>query len=91
MQLYVCYGTWTSGGHACGRAHKALTEAGHSPKVTRSFGSTMLPDFPFNMTPGRRAAKRLTGKSTVPVLVLDDGTPIAGSQEIADWARANPA
>ena len=51
----------------------------------------MLPDTPFNMTPGRKRAKELTGKSMVPVLELDDGTVISGSKEIVAWARANPA
>ena len=46
---------------------------------------------PFNQTPGRREVKRLTGNSTVPTLVLDDGEVVDGSQAIVDWARAHPA
>ena len=92
MKLYVCWGTmempW---GHACARAHKALIKAGHDPEVQRSYGYTVLPDTPFNMSAGRKRARELTGKSTVPVLELDDGTAISGSREIAAWAKANPA
>jgi hypothetical protein len=45
----------------------------------------------FNLTPGRREVKRLTGNYWVPVLVADDGAVVQGSHQIADWARANPA
>jgi hypothetical protein len=94
VKLYVCYGTFHSprpGGHPCGNAYRALRAAGHDPDLVRSYGLGILPDVPFNQTPGRRAAKRLTGSSTVPVLELDDGTAIGGSREIADWAKAHPA
>jgi hypothetical protein len=33
----------------------------------------------------------LTGNRWVPTLVLDDGTVVDGSKEIAAWAAANPA
>jgi hypothetical protein len=45
----------------------------------------------FNLTPGRREVKRLTGNYWVPVLVADDGEVVQGSRQIVDWARANPA
>ena len=94
MKLYICWGTFPSprpGGHPCRNAYNALTEAGHEPEVVKSYGLTILPDTPFNKTAGRKRAKELTGKSTVPVLELDDGTVVAGSQEIVEWAAANPA
>ena len=95
MKLYICWGTFPSpvrpGGHPCRNAHEALTEAGHRPELVKSYGLTILPDTPFNQTAGRKRAKELTGKSTVPVLELDDGTAIAGSQKIVEWARDNPA
>jgi hypothetical protein len=50
-----------------------------------SFG--FLPD----VTRGRREVRRLTGQSYVPVLVLDDGKVIAGSDNIVAWAQGNPA
>ena len=98
MKLYVCWGkfpvpwprksaSWRPGAHPCKRAYDALREAGHSPKVVRSYGFAGWPD----LTPARREVKRLTGESFVPVLVLDDGQVIADSKNIVAWARANPA
>lgn len=93
MKLYICYGTFPTprpGGHPCRNAHKALREAGHDPELVRSYGLGVLPDA-FNLTPGRREVKELTGNTWVPTLVLDDGTVIDGSHEIVEWADANPA
>lgn len=95
MKLYVCWGTFTTtprpGGHPCGNAYAALKRAGHDPEVIRSYGLGMLPDLPFNRTSGRQEAKRLTGRSTVPVLVTDDGDVVADSKRIVEWAETNPA
>lgn len=94
MKLYVCWGTFTTaprpGGHPCGNAYKALKEAGHDPEVIRSYGWSILPDF-MNQTEGRHEAKRLTGKSTVPVLVTDDNEVVSDSRNIMAWAKAHPA
>ena len=94
MKLIVCWGTFPSprpGGHPCKNAADALHEAGHRPELVKAYGLGYLPDTPFNMTPGRKRAKELTGKSMVPVLELDDGTAVSGSKEIVAWAKANPA
>ena len=95
MKLYVCFGTWKPaprpGGHPCGNAYHALREAGHEPELIKSYGLTMLPDTPFNQTDGRKEAKRLTGSSTVPVLVTDEGEVVADSKKIVEWAKKNPA
>ena len=94
MKLYVCYGLLKSprpGGHPCRNAHTAWREAGHDPQLVRSYGLGILPDTPFNLTPGRKRAKELTGSSVVPVLELDEGTAISGSKEIVRWAREHPA
>ena len=91
MKLYVCWGTFSlPGGHACAKADEALKESGYEPTVTRSYGAAMLPDF-VNRTEGRREAKRLTGKTTVPVLVTDQGEVVAESGNIARWAKENPS
>jgi hypothetical protein len=93
MKLYICYGLFKSprpGGHPCRNAHEALREAGYEPEVVKSYGLGILPKA-FNMTSGRREVERLTGNRMVPTLVLDDGTVIDGSGEIAAWAAAHPA
>ena len=91
----MCWGTfpvvWRPGGHPCRNAYTALRDAGWDPEVVKSYGLTVLPDQPFNNTEGRKEAKRLTGKSTVPVLVTDDGEVINESQRIVEWAKAHPA
>ena len=94
MKLYVCWGTFHSprpGGHPCGNAFRALEAAGHDPEVIKSYGWAVLPDKPFNNTTGRNRAKELTGSATVPVLELDDGSAVGGSEKIIAWAKANPA
>jgi hypothetical protein len=93
MKLYVCYGLFKSprpGGHPCRNAHEALREAGHHPQVVKSYGLGILPKA-FNLTKGRQEVERLTGNRMVPTLVLDDGTVVDGSKEIAAWAKAHPA
>ena len=92
MKLYVCYGTFQRplmGGHPCRNARDALEAAGHEPEIVKAHGLGPLPDV-LN-TPKRREVKRLTGSSWVPALLLDDGTAISGSKEIAAWAEAHPA
>jgi hypothetical protein len=92
MKLYICWGTFKSprpGGHPCRNAHTALREAGHDPEVVKTYGLGLLPDAVNG--PRRAEVKKLTGNSWVPVLVLDDGTVIDGSQNIVDWAGAHPA
>jgi hypothetical protein len=95
MKLYVCYGTWTAGAplhrHPCGEAYKALKEAGHKPRVTRTYGLGLLGDAANKLSPGRRKVQELTGNSWVPVLVLDDDTVIQGSPAIIAWARDGDA
>lgn len=94
MKLYVCWGVFPSprpGGHPCRNAADALREAGHRPQVVKAYGLGFLPEKPFNQTKGRKRAKELTGSPMVPVLELDDGTAVSGSQDIIEWAKANPA
>ena len=92
MRLIICWGTFsTPGGHPCKDAYEALREAGHDPVVQKAYGYTALPDVIANRSSGRREAKERKGKSTVPILVLDDDTTVADSQNIVAWAKANPA
>lgn len=93
MKLYICWGLFPSprpGGHPCKNGYEALREAGHNPEVVKSYGLALLPDA-VNRTEGRREAKRLTGKTTVPVLLTDDGEVVADSKNIVAWAREHPA
>jgi hypothetical protein len=93
MKLYVCYGTFPTprpGGHPCRNAAQALEEAGYKPEIVKSYGFGLLPDA-LNQTEGRKEAKRLTGKSWVPVLVTAGGEVVADSKSIVAWAKANPA
>ncbi len=91
MKLYVCWGTFRNpvrpGGHPCGNAYHALKDAGHEPEVVKAYGLAPLPD----LTSGRKEVKRLTGKTWVPALVLDDGVVMADSKNIVAWAKAHPA
>lgn len=95
MKLYVCWGTFPTpllpGGHPCRDAYQALKRAGHDPDVVLSFGAAVLPDIPFNITPGRIHVKRATGSSEVPMLETDDGQVIQGSRQIVRWAEKNSA
>jgi len=88
VKLYTCYGTFKSRkpeGHPCRDAHQALVGAGYKPEVVRTGGCVLNPAFP-----GRREVRRLTGNYQVPTLVLDDGTVVDGTQNIVEWAAANP-
>jgi hypothetical protein len=67
----------------------ALKEAGHDPEVERVYGLGQPP--PFNLTPGRRKIKQMTGQSWVPVLETDDGELIQDSKKIIAWAKDHPA
>jgi hypothetical protein len=87
MKLYVCWGTFAPQGHPCGKAHAALVDAGYDPEVEKTYGC-LKTDPLFS---GRREVKELTGNFKVPTLVLDDGSVVDGSDQIADWAKANPA
>jgi hypothetical protein len=87
MRLHVCYGTFgTVQRHPCANAYQSLVAAGHEPEVIRTYGCYGTD----RLFKGRREIKRLTGNYKVPTLILDDGTIIDGSENIAAWANANP-
>ena len=95
MRLITC-GQQKKGGtlpgplaHPCGKAAHALDEAGHTYALETAAGYRALPWT--RRGDARAEVRELTGQDNVPVLVLDDGTAIAGSSAIVDWARANPA
>lgn len=91
MILYTCEMGKSLGGlgpasHPCGRAAKALDDAGIQYEQRAVRGGT----FKFWTWPKRASDRaeieRLSGQRAVPILVLDDGEVITGSGRIAGWA-----
>ena len=75
--------------HPCGRAAVALDRGGHRYELRKVKGGTLkLWTWP-SREKDRAEIERLSGQRAVPILVLDDGGVIAGSGEIARWAREN--
>lgn len=93
MILYTCTDGKSFGGlpkplaHPCGRAAKVLDETGHSYDHKMVKGGTLkLWTWP-NRARDRAEIERLSGQRGVPILVLDDGRVITGSDAIVSWAR----
>jgi hypothetical protein len=94
VKLYICWGTFQTirpGGHPCHNAYQALKMAGHNPEVVKVRGLGIGPRFLHVMTQGRKEVEELSGQRAVPVLVIDEGEVISGSDRIVDWAEAHPA
>ncbi|HEX2071547.1 MAG TPA: glutathione S-transferase N-terminal domain-containing protein [Thermoleophilaceae bacterium] len=91
MKLYTCGQKGTGRSlpwpvtHACGAAMKALEQAGHDYELEVVPGYRLLPWT--RRGDARAEIRQLTGQDNVPVLLLDDGTAIAGSGNIVDWAQ----
>ena len=97
MLLYTCEMGDSFGGlpgplaHPCGRAIKALRDAGHAFDTKQVKGGSMkLWTLP-NRARDRAEVEAVSGQRAVPVLVLDDGEVVTGSGAIARWAREHPA
>jgi glutathione S-transferase len=88
MKLYTCgqRDKQASLGHPCGRAARALREAGHEFEIEEVEGYRLLP---WTRRGKREEIRRISGQENVPVLVLDDGEVISGSGDVARWARDN--
>ena len=90
--LYTC--AWrgrSPGWHPCGIAVQALEEAGHACEIRVVGGQLSMPwTWPARRR-DRAVVRSLSGRNGVPVLVLDDGTVVAGSRRIAHWAAEHPA
>ena len=94
--LYTCEMGKVAGGlpaplaHPCGRAAKALDDAG------LSYGHRMVPGGKFKLwklpkrASDRAEIERLSGQRDVPILVLDDDSVVTGSGSIVAWAREHP-
>lgn len=90
MVLYTC-GQKKSAAplHPCGKAAKALDDAGHEYEIETVPGYKLLPWT--RRGDARAEIERLSGQSDVPVLILGDGEVITGTGAIVDWAKSNPA
>lgn len=93
MVLYTCAVGKAFGGlpapiaHPCGRAAKALDDAGHAYEIEEVKGGTMkLWTLP-NRARDRAEVERLSGQRAVPILVLDDGSVVTGTSQIVSWAQ----
>jgi glutathione S-transferase len=96
MVLYTCQVGKSMGdlpamiAHPCGRAAKALDEAGYEYEWKKVDGGVLkfwtLP----KRAEDRAEVQRLSGQRAVPILVLDDGQVISGSGAIVRWVQANP-
>jgi glutathione S-transferase len=92
MVLYTCGAKKAAGrlGHPCGRAARALDQAGYKYEL-RTVGSYRFAPWTWGHREEDRAeVRRLSGQNLVPILVLDDGEVIAGSGVIARWANEHP-
>lgn len=96
MVLYTCMSGKSFGGapgplaHPCGKAAKALDEAGHSYETKQVKGGTLMFWTWPSRARDRAEIERLSGQRAVPILVLDDGEVIAGSGSIVRWAHEHP-
>jgi glutathione S-transferase len=95
MVLYTCPSGKAAGGlpapvaHPCGRAAKALDDAGHGYEWKQVKGGTLkLWTWP-SRARDRAEIERLSGQRAVPILVLDSGEVITGSGPIVAWAQSN--
>ena len=95
MVLYTCPDGKAFGGlpgpiaHPCGKAAKALDDAGVSYEIKQVKGGTLkLWTLP-SRARDRAEIEKLSGQRSVPILVLDDGEVITGSGSIVRWAQAN--
>lgn len=90
MKLYTC-GQEDHGaslGHPCGRAARALREAGHEFEIEKVGGYKLMP---WTRRGKRDAIRELSGQEDVPVLVTDEDEVVSGTGTIIAWAKAHPA
>jgi glutaredoxin len=90
--LYTCgqKKALASVGHPCGRAAKALDQAGYEYEIRDLPGYRLVPWTWGERRRGREEVKKLTGQINLPVLLLDEGETVVGSGKIVDWAHAHP-
>jgi glutathione S-transferase len=91
--LYTCGQKTHAGslGHPCGRAGKALDDAGYEYELKIVGGYRLMPWTWGSRKVDREEVKKLSGTNEVPILVLDSGEVVSGSGTIARWAKEHPA
>jgi len=77
-------------GHPCGRAAKALDEAGYEYEIRELPGYRLVPWTWGDRRNRREEVKALTGQTNLPVLALDEGETVVGTGDIIEWAKAHP-
>jgi glutathione S-transferase len=93
MILYTCTDGKSFGGlpgpiaHPCGRAAKALDDAGQSYELKQVPGGALKFWTWPKRASDRAEVERLSGQRSVPLLVLDDGRLVVGSGAIVRWAK----
>jgi len=86
--LYTCpFGTIGAPLHPCGKAAKALDDAGITYETRKVKGGSLMLWTWLTRAQDRAEIERLSGQRWVPILVLDDGAVITGSGSIVTWAR----
>ena len=95
MVLYTCSDGKAFGGlpapiaHPCGRAAKALDDAGHGYELKKVNGGTLKFWTWPTRARDRAEIEQLSGQRNVPILLLDGGDTVVGSGAIVQWAREN--
>jgi glutathione S-transferase len=92
MVLYTCNQKTHAAtlGHPCGRAGRALDQAGYEYEL-KIVGGYRLGFWTWGSRKTDRAEVReLSGTDEVPILVLDNGDVVSGSGAIARWAKEHP-
>ena len=96
MVLFTCTDAKALGGlpapiaHPCGRAAKALDNAGHAYELRKVKGGTLKVWTWPSRARDRAEIEELSGQRAVPILVLDDGEVMTGSGAIVRWAGEHP-
>jgi glutathione S-transferase len=86
--LYTCdAGKSAAALHPCGKAAKALDDAGCAYEYRQVKGGSLKLWTWLTRARDRAEIERLSGQRSVPILVLDGGEVITGSGSIARWAR----
>ena len=93
MILYTCGQKKALGslGHPCGRAARALDQAGYEYEIRDLPGYRLVPWTWRQRRHDREDVRELTGQIDLPVLALDGGQTVVGSGRIVEWAKAHPA